>query len=450
MALGLTELVLVLFCFHIATLVLLGPNSYVIFSNEYGYLKIFFAGVVCFFSMYLTDFYDSRIVTSRREAITRFPQVFGLICIILGVSYYFFPSLGLGRGILLLGASLLAVLLALWRLGFIWYSRQHIAGSNALVLGDGSFTSGLLHEVELRPESGLRIVGIVADGLDKSGASNGDKVLGSPEELLSLVREYNVERVIVALADRRGRMPLEQLWRLKALGITVEEGISVYETVTGKTPLEALRPSWLLFDGQGRSVRHVRFLQQICSFVITVLALILAAPLMLMIAVLIKLDSRGPVFYKQERVGHLGKTFVMYKFRTMREEAEVETGPVWAISNDSRVTRVGRFLRKWRLDELPQFINVGKGEMNLVGPRPERPAFVEQLRSQIPFYDARHAIRPGVTGWAQINYKYANSVADSTEKLQYDLFYLKHGSVGFDLMVMFQTLKVVLAGRGAH
>lgn len=274
-------------------------------------------------------------------------------------------------------------------------------------------------------------------------------IIGDYTQISSIVKAGGVDRIVVALDERRGKFPLEQLLFCRLKGIPVDDGVSFTEQLAGKLSVENLHPSFLIFsDGFKRSEilkRAKRLFDIITSFVV----LILTFPICLLVALAIKLDSRGPVFYQQERVGEDEKIFRLIKFRSMRVDAE-ENGPVWAESNDRRVTRIGRLIRKIRLDEIPQLYNVLKGEMSFVGPRPERPHFVNLLKNEIPFYSERHVVKPGITGWAQISYRYGASKEDALEKLKYDLYYIKHMSVLLDLIILFETVKIVLLGKGAR
>jgi sugar transferase (PEP-CTERM system associated) len=254
---------------------------------------------------------------------------------------------------------------------------------------------------------------------------------------------------VIALADRRGQLPIDDLLRAKLSGVRVEDAATTYERMTGKILVDDLKPSWLIFsDGFGASWA-TRLVKRLADFFGALLGTVLCAPVMLLTALAVRLDSPGPVLYRQERVGENGRPFTLFKFRSMRNDAEQGT-PIWAKDGDARVTRVGRFIRLTRLDELPQFWNVLRGEMSFVGPRPERPFFVQQLAQAIPFYMARHAVKPGVTGWAQVRYRYGASVEDALEKLRYDLYYMKHLSIVFDLMILLDTVKVMVCRKGAQ
>ncbi len=268
------------------------------------------------------------------------------------------------------------------------------------------------------------------------------------ESLFDLVRRLEIDLVAVALQDRRRRLPVDDLLRCRLDGIGVKESEEIYERITGKISVAALRPSFLIFnEGFGRSPWK-ELAKRVLDIVCAAALLFVTWPVMLAAALLVKLDSPGPALFRQERIGRDGKPFTLMKFRSMREDAEEISGPVWAQAGDPRITKVGRFLRKSRLDELPQLFNVLAGHMSLVGPRPEREVFVKDLTQQIPYYDQRHIVKPGLTGWAQINYPYGNTVEDARQKLQYDLFYIKFQSLLFDLSILFNTVKTVLLRKG--
>jgi sugar transferase (PEP-CTERM system associated) len=258
-----------------------------------------------------------------------------------------------------------------------------------------------------------------------------------------------IDRIVVAMEERRGKLPVDLLLTLKNRGVRVQDGNDVYESITGKVPIESIRLSWLLFSQGSHASRIFLIYKRFASVMISIVGLLLSLPLTPLVILAIKLSSRGRVLYWQNRVGRDDKIFRCYKFRTMRSDAEADSGPIWAEDNDPRVTPVGRFLRKMRIDEIPQLLNVLKGDMSLVGPRPERPEFVAALNEQIPYYHLRHSVRPGITGWAQILYKYGSSVEDAKEKLRYDLYYIKNSSVGLDLLIVLKTIKIVLLSRGA-
>ena len=258
-----------------------------------------------------------------------------------------------------------------------------------------------------------------------------------------------VNRILIALDDRRGRLPVNLLLSMKSRGVLIQDGIELYEQVTGKIPIESLRLGTLLFSSGFHISRFLVIYKRLASIAVSIVGLLLGLPLLPFIALAIKLTSPGRLFYHQKRVGKDDTIFYCHKFRTMRADAEADTGPTWAGDEDPRITTVGRFLRTTRLDEIPQLWNVLKGDMSLIGPRPERPEFIEWLKQEIPYYNLRHAVRPGITGWAQIRYKYGSSIEDAKEKLRYDLFYIKNMSPGLDALIFFSTVKTILLGRGA-
>ncbi|PYQ42800.1 MAG: glycosyl transferase [Acidobacteria bacterium] len=304
-----------------------------------------------------------------------------------------------------------------------------------------------------RAPLGYNIVGFLGEHAAEVGRSIGSpSVIGTIDDLFWIVGSRGVTRIVVALEDRRGRLPIEDLLRCRVSGVQVEDAPSFYEKLTGKILLSDLRPSWLVFSpGFSRPRRLMRASKRVFEFVLALGLLAVTAPLLALLALAIRLDSRGAALYRQTRVGERGRTFNLYKLRTMRQDAEAGTGPVWAApQRDARVTRLGRVLRTLRLDELPQLLNVLRGEMSFVGPRPERPHFVEQLRKVIPYYDERHSARPGITGWAQVKFGYGSTIEDSERKLQFDLYYIKNMSLLLDLAILVDTLKVMVVGRGAR
>ncbi len=274
-------------------------------------------------------------------------------------------------------------------------------------------------------------------------------IIGDYTEIASIVRAGNIDRIVVALDERRGKFPIEELLSCRLRGIRVDDGVDFTELLAGKLSVENLHPSALIFSNGFKRSALFRRVKRWIDIALSLAGLVISLPMALIISIAIKLDSKGPVFYAQERVGKDGKVFSLLKFRSMKTNAE-ENGPVWAAAEDNRVTLVGKLIRKVRLDEIPQMINVLKGEMSFVGPRPERPFFTELLRKEIPFYSQRHCIKPGITGWAQISYPYGSTIEDSLEKVKYDLYYIKHMSFFFDLMIILETIKIVLLGKGAR
>ena len=419
--------------------------------ERHGYLKAAVAGFFCLAAFYLFDLYDFLVMHDRRELVLRLIQALGLAWIALAFSFYAFPGLMLGRGISLIALPLALGLMISWRVMIHWFLGHPDFGERILIVGSGNLAVEMAREVLNRPDAGYRIVGFVGTDAELLGKSLiNPRVIGMTDDLDEIVKRENIDRIIVAMGERRGQLPTSKLLKLSLAGqVTIEEGASFYERITGRVSLNMLRPSWLIFSGRGRQAKLAEFTRTAVHWLVALIGAILSLPIVLVTAVLIKLESRGPVFYKQERVGKNGRTFVLSKFRSMRVDAE-QDGPVWASKRDSRTTRVGRIIRKIRVDEIPQFWNILKGEMSFVGPRPERPHFVAQLAEEIPFYEQRHLIAPGLTGWAQIKYPYGASIEDARQKLQYDLFYIKNQSLILDAIILFETVKIILFGRGAQ
>ncbi|MEN6465285.1 MAG: TIGR03013 family XrtA/PEP-CTERM system glycosyltransferase [Syntrophaceae bacterium] len=343
-------------------------------------------------------------------------------------------------------AGLMATLLR------VLYSNLAVAAGDQklLVLGSETLARSIAMEVLDRKDSGFEILGFVSEMPGRTGERLvNPSIVGDYSNIKDLVGRLSVDRVIVAIEDGRGKLPLEPLLECKLRGIRVEDGFDFFERLTGKLSLEYLRPSSIIFASGFRASGLTKCARRGLSLAFALAGLLLFAPVAAVTAVLVKLDSPGPTLYRQERVGQGGRPFTLFKFRSMRIDAE-EGGPAWASPNDPRTTRVGRWIRKFRLDEIPQLWNVLRNDMALVGPRPERPHFVDILNREVPYYGQRFAVKPGITGWAQINYAYGASKKDALEKLKYDLFYIKHCSAGFDLYIILQTVKIVLFGKGAR
>ncbi|MCI0418812.1 MAG: sugar transferase [Acidobacteria bacterium] len=413
-------------------------------------LKALLIAFVCQLCLYYHDLYDLQIVKERGELFVRLLQAMGVWSILIAGIYVLFPSMFLGQGVSILAVFLLLVSLVAWRVAFFWLSQRTALATSTLILGTGDLARKIAAEVSSRPEVGIRIVGFVSEDRTLVGKSIvNPTVLGEVADLGTIVDQERVSEVVVAMPEGRGRLPFTELLDLKLKGLSIIEATSLYEKLTGKIAVESLRPSWLIFSEGFRKSPITHFYKRLFGILFSTFGLIVLMPVMVLVALLIKLDSRGPVLFRQKRVGEGGKTFDLLKFRSMHVDAEAASGPVWAQKDDSRITHVGKFIRKVRLDELPQFINVLKGDMSFVGPRPERPHFVAQLGEKIPYYSQRHTVKPGITGWAQVRYHYGGSIGDTIEKLQYDLYYIKHMSIALDLLIIFQTIKIVLLRRGS-
>ncbi len=403
--------------------------------------------IVCQLCLYYRNLYEFRVLANRSELLIRVLQALGAASVILALLYLIAPSLIIARGVFVTSGLFVAVGVTSWRLGFEWISRRVAPRERLLLVGVGTASIALARELVERTERAIEIVGFVCPEADRAGAPGAD-IIGTIEDIPAIVRARGVDRVVVSLADARGKLPMDKLLEMKLDGVTFDHLASVYEQYTGRIAVENLRPSWLIFSEGFRKSRQLRATKRTLDVLGAGLALLLLLPLMCVIAVLVKATSTGPIIYGQRRVGLRGHVFKVRKFRSMREDAEARTGAVWAGENDDRVTPIGRIMRRTHLDELPQFWNILIGDMSLVGPRPERPEFVKELTQVIPFYGQRHVVRPGLTGWAQVCYAYGASVDDAMQKLQYDLFYIKHMSVGLDIYTLLRTVKRVIQGRG--
>jgi len=438
------EAMIVWLSFVMGTMLQNREDSWLLLNVENGYVKILaVTGVVLLFSHWF-DLYDSSSVGAKWDQIFRLLLVLGFVSLALSAVGFLYPNIMPGNGSALAGLIILTFTLLGWRGAYFWMVKQPFLRERVYVLGTGERAERLVTGLRERSTLGIEVVGWTGD---VPGDLTRDTVAS---HLLGVAREKKgVHRVIVAMPNRRGTLPVEELLELRLGGVKVEEATSWLEKITGRIEVEQLYPSWLIFADGFRFSSGFIILRRLFSTIIAATGLLLALPLLPFVMLAVKLDSKGAVFYRQKRVGLGGSQFYCYKFRTMREDAEADTGATWATDDDPRITRVGKFLRKARLDELPQLLNVLRGDMSLVGPRPERPEFVAALNEKIPYYHLRHSVRPGITGWAQILYKYGSSIEDAKEKLRYDLYYIKNSSAGLDLLIIVNTIKIVLLGRGA-
>lgn len=403
-------------------------------------------------TFYYFSLYTPELFSPGRNMVVRLFQASVVASIALFSIYFIFPELKTWRGILLLNIFILPVVILAWRMLISKWMNVKLPGSRVLIIGSGELAKKIGGEIfHKSTEHGLKLVGFIDDNPAKFGQSIVNPgVIGGYGDIEWLVGSEKIDRIIVALPDRRAKLPMSALMGCKLRGVSIEEGETFNERMTGKIPLDQLKPSWVVFSDGFKSLRSKKVLKRVFDISASTVGLIFSAPIMLITAVLIKLESEGPVMYKQLRVGEHGKEFSIYKFRSMRKDAETGTGPVWAKTDDDRVTRIGKIIRKLRIDELPQLINVIKGDMSFVGPRPERAYFINKLKEVIPYYEMRNAVKPGVTGWAQIKYPYGATFNDALEKLQYDIYYIKNMSPLLDMMIFFWTIKVVLTGTGAR
>lgn len=424
------------------------PTAYLLYDG--GLLSIFSVAVTILVALYLQDLYSDIYVKSHILLIQQICLAGGSALLIQGMVSYANRSLRMPLRMMLLGSALMLPAVFLWRL-FFGTVAVHVVGRDRLLLVGGSPLLGdIARHVELHPEQGVQVAGYLDDVHEVGSELTGGKVLGRLEVLTEIVDAVNPSRIVVGMFERRNRVPVSVLLDLRFAGHVIEEASTCYERVCGRVSVKELRPSQLIYSGELRPRRKTLRYQAIWNAVIAVTGLVVAFPLMLLTAIAVRLTSAGPVLYRQTRVGVNGKPFTVYKFRSMRVDAEALTGAVWAAKDDPRVTPVGRVIRKIRFDELPQLFNVLKGDMSIVGPRPERPEFVKTLSMQIPYYRQRHCVRPGISGWAQINYKYGDTLEDTITKLEYDLYYIKNISFSMDMYIIFHTIKAMLLTRGAQ
>jgi sugar transferase (PEP-CTERM system associated) len=446
--LSMSEAVLVMLAFVLAMVANLGPlNAAIVLNYEQGSAKIALVSAAFLICMYYFDLYDSMVLSNRREVTIRCIQAIGALCLLLAAIYHVFPSMHISAMFFVTGTVVLAGELAIWRRLFLLINSTVRFSEPCLILGDGPLAQSLIDELGRRPELGLRSVSQIKEHYDQAKGTLAPSVA---EELLRVVEQQHISRIIVVMRERRGRLPVEQLLNLKMQGVTIQDGIQVYEAITGKISVESLQLSWLLFSPGFQLSRGLLIYKRVSSLVGSILGLLLTAPLMALIALIVRLDSPGPVIYRQQRIGKNGRVFTLYKFRSMIHGADPQGKFQPATKNDSRFTRVGAWLRSTRMDELPQLYNILRGDMYFVGPRPFVPSQEEECARKIPYYNQRWSVKPGATGWAQVNRDYCATLEDNIEKLTYDLFYIKNTSVGLDLFILFKTVKILLLGRGGR
>ena len=410
-------------------------------------LQALVLSVCCIVAFYYNDLYDLYIVRDFEMFLFRLAESLGVMFILTAFSYMALPDLNMANGPFVSSVLIIVGVLIPLR-GATYTVMRHRFRSRVIIVGSNDLVADLVLEARNRPNDGLTILGIVDDRVVGEATVFGVPVLGPITDISKILSEHRPNRIVVALSERRGRLPVRALLEAKARGVRIEEATQVYENLTGRMALESLMPSALIFDsGYWKSPPDLAIARAI-SMVVAAVGLVVTAPLMAAVAVIIKLDSDGPALFIQDRIGRLGRPFRLIKFRTMR----VASGPhsEWVRQNQDRITRVGHWLRRFRLDELPQFINILRGDMNLVGPRPHPVANFGLFREHIPYYSIRCSIRPGATGWAQIRYGYANSLDEEIEKMRYDLFYIKRMSPLLDLRIVFDSVKTVMFGRGAQ
>jgi sugar transferase (PEP-CTERM system associated) len=445
-----SEVLLVTSAFIFATYIVLEVDPTVFLLYDGGLPRIVLVVISILVGLHLHDLYSQIQVKSRIVLIQQLCLVMGAAFLCQGLIAYVNNNMRVPIRVMLVGSAIAVAAIFFWRLLFSAFAFQVVGRDRLLLVGGSPLLEDIGQYIADHPETGLGIAGYVDDRHAAGDSLPGGEILGAMESLRDIVRTAQPQRIVVGMFERRNRMPVGELLELRFAGNVIEEAANTYERVCGRVCLKEIRPSQLIFSGElGPRPQNLLY-QRFWNLVVAVIVTILFLPFMLLTALAVRLSSPGAVLYRQTRVGLDNTLFTVYKFRSMRIDAEVGTGAVWAQKDDPRVTTVGRIIRAIRFDELPQLFNVLKGEMSIVGPRPERPEFVKALNEQIPYYRQRHCVRPGITGWAQINYKYGDSLQDTITKLEYDLYYIKNMSLSLDNYIIFHTLKAMLLSRGAQ
>jgi sugar transferase (PEP-CTERM system associated) len=432
--------------FLLAMIVILGPlDASICLNYEFGGLKIAALTILTLLFSYYFDLYEPQRISERWEIYFRLLLVLGFLSFFLSAVIYFFPAVDMARYVLLLGLMFLTLGLLMWRSAYEWIIGQKAFRERVYVLGGGDRAHMVVQMLNSRKDAGMEVVDF--DEVPEDKAERRETF----EQALEALRRKSpkINRIIVAMEDRRGELPLRELLKMRFDGVLIEESGALLERLTGKLYLDGLRPSSFIYSEGFRVRPSQQIARRFVSTLTAAAGLLLFLPFFPFVVLMVRLSSPGPIFFKQTRVGMGGNNFTVYKFRTMRTDAEA-SGAKWAMKDDPRATRVGSFMRKVRLDEVPQLWNVLRGDMGFVGPRPERPEFVPELAEKIPYFELRHMIRPGLTGWAQVRYGYGSTIAQAREKLEYDLYYIKHMTLGLDLLIMFETIKTIIRRRGAQ
>ena len=417
--------------------------------DDHGFFRLAFVTATIMFGLYLNDLYENFHIHSKVEIIQQ-------VCLAVGVAFLTQALMSYGvsgwivpRYSMILGSLLVLLVIPPWRLFYSTSLFRAIGAERVLFIGSSPILREIADRLSQRTAFGLQVIGFLDDDPESASQLPGIPRLGTLSDLQK-VMERKPDRIVVGLSDLRNQLPIQELLLLRFAGVRIQHAAQLYETAFGRVCTREFRPSDLIFSSElGPRLGSVS-LQTVYCTVFAAILLVLAAPIMLLVAIAVRLTSPGPVLFRQTRVGKADRNFTVYKFRSMRADAEKGTGAVWATRNDPRITPLGKFLRKSRLDELPQLYNVLIGEMAIAGPRPERPEFVKTLAEKIPYYQQRHCVKPGITGWAQINYKYGDTFEDTVNKLEYDLYYIKNVSISLDAYIFFHTIKTMLLSRGAQ
>ena len=446
------EFYFIYFCIILTSYLFMGHNQ---FSLEHIISrKAFTITIICIICLYYNDLYNLKEINTYAELSIRLFQSLGVATIILSFIYILFHELIVAKEVFIISIILAILIIISWRFGYNFILSRGIFNQKIIILGSGELAAHIIHEINDKRDCGYTIKKIIPDSDEEVKFADKNLVLNVNEkgytDLTHIAEGFNVSKIIVAMREKRGSLPVNELLNCRVAGIEIIDGNSFYEMLTGKIYVKQINPGWFVFsEGFKRSVGQY-FLKRITDIFASTILLIITLPIIIITAVIIKIESKGPVIFSQERIGENKKKYTLYKFRSMISGAETGTGPVWAQLNDSRITRVGKFIRQWRIDEIPQLWNILKGDMSFVGPRPEREFFINKLETIIPFYKVRFSVKPGLTGWAQINYRYSSSEDDALQKLNYELFYVKNMSLLIDLTVIARTIHTVLFSKGAR
>ncbi len=445
-----SEILILTFCYCLATYLLIDVAPSIYLLDEGGLGGILLVVLTILLGLHFLDLYADVHTVSKVGLILEIGQAIGFAFLVQALLAYVDREWMMPRWIMIYGSGFAIVLLSAWRIIYDAVFLAHVGLQRVLFLGRNPVIQEIAGYIAQHSELGWLNLGYVDDGVAPGTMMSGAPVLGPVRDLHRLAADCHPDRIIVGMTERRERLPVHDLLELRFSGIPIEEAAGAYETACGRICTKELRPSQLIFSGELGPRQSSLLVQNAYALPLALVGTVISLPVMLITAIAVKLTSRGPVLFRQARVGLRGKIFTVYKFRSMYADAEAKTGAVWATKDDPRITPLGRWLRKLRIDELPQLINVLKGDMSIVGPRPERPEFVKVLAEKIPYYPQRHSVKPGITGWAQINYKYGDTIEDTVAKLEYDLYYIKHMSLSLDLYIMFHTVKTMLRQRGAQ
>ena len=411
--------------------------------------------MVCIVSLYFNDLYNLKITNNFKELTIRLLQSLGISSIILSAVYFIYPGTIIGERAYIVSIIIAVLLIFVWRIAYYFILENGIFNQKVALMGSGDLAKNIYNEIYDTRDCGYEIKLLISENSPNQEPNENNTVptirLNDGRNLLKKeTSALNIKKIIVALKEKRDCFPLKALLDCRVGGIDVIDGNSFYEMLTGKLSVEQINPGWLIYSEGFRHSHLKRLLKRTIDIIISFAMILLLLPLIVFLAIIIKMGSKGPTIFSQERVGEKRKPYRMYKFRSMIDDAERQSGPKWAEDDDPRTTSIGKFIRKWRLDEIPQLWNVLKGDMSFVGPRPEREFFVKELEKKIPYYSKRFTVKPGLTGWAQVSYGYGSSVGDATEKLKYELFYIKNMSTFMDLVITLRTIKTVLFGKGAR